>query len=143
MIKTFNEFVHVQNNSVNEGIFDKLNGKQQIADLESLVIKNCIKVTNFYITEYPNKFSKANDILEYLKKFAERKYKENVTAKFAISFDKWWKEFTNYYEPLLDEVIEEIKYIKKDDLKKEIENYEDFDFDDEDYNPHDDIMDTK
>lgn len=132
MIKKFNEFVHVQNNAVNEGIFDKLNGKQQIADLESLVIKTCIKVTNFYITEYPKKFSNANDILNYMKPFAERKYKENVTAKFATSFDKWWKEFTNQNEPLLDELIKEIKYIKKDDLEKEIENYENLDNDEDD-----------
>lgn len=123
MIKTFNEFTRQHNDiCINEGIFDKLNGKQQLANLESLVIKICIKTTNFYITEYPNKFSNGNDILKQIKPFAERKYKENVTAKFATSFDKWWKEFTNHCEPLVDELIKEIKYIKKDDLEKEIVN---------------------
>ena len=138
MIKTFNEFTRQHNDiCINEGIFDKLNGKQQLANLESLVIKSCIKITNFYITEYPNKFSNGNDILKQIKPFAERKYKENVTAKFATSFDKWWKEFTNHCEPLVDELIKEIKYIKKDDLEKEIVNeledededeYENFDY---------------
>jgi hypothetical protein len=131
MIKTFNEFTHQHNDiCINEGIFDKLNGKQQLANLESSVIKMCIKTTNFYITEYPNKFSNGNDILKQIKPFAERKYKENVTAKFATSFDKWWKEFTNHCEPLVDELIKEIKYIKKDD--EDVVEYYDYEKDDED-----------
>lgn len=117
MIKSFNEFI-------NEGLFDKLNGKKQIADLQSLVIRACEKS----IAEFPDKFSTGKDVLEYIKSFAEKKYKEIVTAKLAIDFSKWWGEFTKYYTEMFDEIIkknEKGKYDLEKEFEEEEENYQD------------------
>jgi hypothetical protein len=113
MIKSFNEFI-------NEGLFDKLNGKKQIADLQSLVIRACEKS----IAEFPDKFSTGKDVLEYIKSFAEKKYKEIVTAKLAVDFSKWWGEFTKYYTEMFDEIIKKNEKGKYD-LEKEFEEEED------------------
>jgi hypothetical protein len=113
MIKSFNEFI-------NEGLFDKLNGKKQIADLQSLVIRACEKS----IAEFPDKFSSGKDVLEYIKSFAEKKYKEIVTAKLAVDFSKWWGEFTKYYTEMFDEIIKKNEKGKYD-LEKEFEEEED------------------
>lgn len=99
MIKKFDEFI-------NEGLFDKLNGKKQIAEFQSYIIRACEKMI---IQHLPDKYSSGKEILENIKPFAEKKYKEIVTASFAASFDKWWKEFTKYYEEILDETVKELK----------------------------------
>ena len=122
MIKTFQQFIESNEpEKVHEGLFDKLTGKHQIAELQSEIIKACEKS----FADFPKKFSDGKSILDYVKNFAQRKYKEYVTSKLAISFEKWWEEFSKYYEPVLDELIKEYKKGNHKNLENELDDEED------------------
>lgn len=124
MIKTFQEFIESKEKTeeVHEGLLDKLTGKHQIAELQGEVIKACEKS----FAEFPKKFSDGKSVLEYVKSFAERKYKEYVTAKLATSFSKWWEEFSKYYEPLMDEIIKDYKKDNQKEIKNELDDTEEY-----------------
>ena len=124
MIKTFQQFIESKEKTeeVHEGLFDKLTGKHQIAELQGVVIKACEKS----FADFPKKFSDGKSVLEYVKNYAERKYKEFVTSKLATSFSKWWEEFTKYYEPMMDEIIKEYKKGNHKEIDNELDDDEDY-----------------
>jgi hypothetical protein len=123
MIKTFQEFIESkETEKVDEGLFDKLTGKHQIAELQGVVIRACEKS----FAEFPKKFSDGKSVLEYVKSYAERKYKEYVTSKLAISFEKWWDEFSKYFEPMMDEIIKDYKKGNHKDLTNELDDEEEY-----------------
>jgi hypothetical protein len=112
IIKTYTQFI-------NEGLFDKLNGKAQISEFQTIIIAKCEKE----IGSTPTKFKNGESVLKYMKSYAEKKYKEHVTAKLAPQFSKWWDEFVKYYEPMLDEIIKTIKSDKYDEETIDDEEY--------------------
>jgi transposase len=123
MIKTFQQFIESkEKEEVNEGLFDKLTGKHQIAELQGEVIKACERS----FAEFPKKFSDGKSVLEYVKSYAERKYKEYVTSKLATSFEKWWEEFSKYYEPLMDEIIKDYEKGNNKEIKNELGDEKDY-----------------
>jgi hypothetical protein len=124
MIKTFQQFIESKEKTeeVHEGLFDKLTGKHQIAELQGEVIKACEKS----FAEFPKKFSDGKSVLEYVKSYAERKYKECVTSKLATSFEKWWDEFSKFFEPMMDEIIKDYKKGNYKKLDNELDDEEEY-----------------
>lgn len=60
----------------------------------------------YRLIEKEHKYTNAQDLMNAIEKFAKEKYKEVVTEKGAMSYEKWWKNFSSKENiAVLDRII--------------------------------------
>ena len=98
MIKKFEEF---NNAPVEEGLFNGFKIRKQIVKLQGLVVDEYERL----MEDDPKRFRNGEDVMDAVKNFATKTYKEVVTAEDAISFSDWWRDFSKAQAYMLDRQI--------------------------------------
>lgn len=87
--------------SLKEGLLDVLKARKQITQLQGAVADEYERL----IEQNPKRYRSGRQVLGDVQQFAQQEYKKIVTVDDAISFNNWWKEFSDAHERMLDRTV--------------------------------------
>jgi hypothetical protein len=93
----------IDESAVNEGLIGAIKAKKQIVNLQGVVADAIDKL----IEDNPKKYNSGQDVMNAIAKFAKEKYDEMVTEEDAISYDEWWKSYSEANTALYDKILKQ------------------------------------
>lgn len=80
----------LENNEINEGLFDGFKLRKQFTQLQGAVTDEFEKL----IEENPKKYRSGEDVMRAVEHEASKLYKEYITMEGGLTFNQWWKQFS-------------------------------------------------
>ena len=93
----------IDESAVNEGLIGAIKARKQIVNLQGVVADAIDKL----IEDNPKKYNSGKDVMDAIAKFAKEKYEEMVTEEDAISYDEWWKSYSEANTALYDKILKQ------------------------------------
>ncbi len=93
----------IDESAVNEGLIGAIKARKQIVNLQGTIADAIDKL----IEDNPKKYNSGQDVMNAIAKFAKEKYEEMVTEEDAISYDEWWKSYSEANTALYDKILKQ------------------------------------
>ncbi len=99
-MKTLQEQLNenLNNTDVQEGIFDVFKMRKQFTQLQGAVTDEFEKL----IEENPKRYRNGKQVMDAVSNDAYKLYKQFITMDGAMSYNQWWKEFSEANARFLD-----------------------------------------